>query len=1235
MGYRFCFGASGAGKSTQLHNWMMKQAGEALDRGDFDQHYLLVVPDQYTMQTQKEMVLAAGERGGILNVDVLSFGRLSHRVFEEVGGDSRGVLDDMGKTLLLRRLVSRLEKDLHVLNHGIQRPGMTAEVKSVISEFMQYGISVSDVGELAECARQSGQGSLAARLQDLQLLYQAFTEDRKERYLTSEETLDLLAEAVPRSTLLAGSIVVFDGFTGFTPVQNRVLAAILQTAGEVIFALDYADDGGTPIEEVLGGAPFDEQDLFYLTRKTASQITQLALRGGVPHRQDWILEGTKRFAKAPALQHLEKALFRYPVKAFHVNHELHAADDMNGCHASNEHGQSLNDRFIRENEQGIHENAQEMTWGEKLFPVHLFLASNPEQEVRQTFLTIRHLIEEKGYCYRDFAIVSGNLSGYEDELRTLAVRYDMPVYLDTNRAILQNPLTETIRGALEIGAGDYSYETVFRLLRSGLSGLTQDQIDRLENYCLKRGIASRKRWETAFDEEFEELRQVFLQDIRPLQDLGRATAMDRAKALYQFLVGIRAGEQMEALGAACEAEGDVAAAMEYRQIYGAVIHLLDELYELLGDELTPAREFQELVEAGFAEIRLGTLPQQVDRILIGDIERTRLSQVKVLFFLGVNDGNIPQGSSKGGLISDLDREFLRDSELMRRTGMELAPTPREQMYIQRLYLYMNLTKPTEELYVSYVKTGADGGSLRPSYLIGLLQQLFPEMETALPEEWPVSWQLASRKDAGGYLAEMLRRYADGHFLKDAESEREFLTMYGVMYDAESRDAYSTSQGNEPEGCSAYGVHQRITAEKCSAAGQQGTVMTSRGLSDLRELRRAAFAHYHPQPLSRETSRKLYHGLIHGSVTRLEMAAECYLRQYLRYGLHLQEREEYTFESADSGSLLHESVQRFGQLLQERGQSWLEYSQEEGHALVADALQEIAGTYREQVLYATERNAYQLKRLQKILEQTVDVLQYQLQKGDFLPAALEQSFGGKGEISYRLPGGGRLVLQGRIDRVDLARSDGKLYIKIVDYKSGNKDLDLRQMRAGLQLQLPLYLEAEERILKAQSSELETVPSAMLYNHFDAPMLSAEDSLKVLQAQREKGDAAASSLEQSLLYKKMQPKGYVGGEQDILTHLDRGFGEGNLTSDVIPVRLKKEGGLYASSHALTQEEYRELMAELESRICLLAEDILAGRTDAAPVRYDENRTACTYCPYQNSCGFDRRTPGYDYREIGEDA
>ena len=1393
MSYRFCLGASGAGKSTYLHREAVRRAAAALERFDFGSSVLLIVPDQFTMQTQKDLVLAAGEyagegksshaagtapaagdapsdtagpqpadRGGIMNIDVLSFGRLSHRIFEEIGADPGGILDDMGKSLILRRLAASCAKDLKVLGQKAGRPGMIAEVKSVISEFMQYGISADGVGELASYAASHGQGALAAKLSDLQVLYRAFLDERGSRFLTGEESLELLAEAVPKSRLVAGSIVILDGFTGFTPVQYRAILALMQCAKEVIVALDYAEDGGTPIADVMAGAPFEEQDLFFLTRQTVSQICRMGERGGVAHGGDIYIAGGKpgpvpqeshgrgktgrvpsqdiagcdrggvahggdiyieggrevppRFAGNPALAHLERSLFRSPLRVYE---EAGTGSVAGVCAAS---GFDSGTSGAGDGAAGSAPCAGGADGKPaRELPVHLILASNPGQEVRQMFIRIRRLTAQKGYHYRDIAVVAGDLSTYEDEIRVYAERYDVPIYIDTRRAVTQNPLTETIRSALEIGGGDYSYETVFRFLRGGLSGLSPDDVDRLDNYCLKRGIASRRRWETAFDPEYEPMRQTFLAAIRPLQaprkgeaaraggrngsSVGgaagmsassssgsgpavaasssspgsekpssagipgrRQNAQERTRALYAFLLGIRAGEQMQEKARRLREQGQNARAMEYEQIYGEVIHLLDELYDLPGQEPISAKDYLDLVVTGFQEIRIGTLPQQADRIPVGDMERTRIPEVKILFFLGVNDGNIPKGTSKGGLLSDLDREFLQESGVLARTGASLSPTPREQMYIQRLYLYMNMTKPSKELYVSRAAVDSDGRSIRPSYFIGMMQQMYPQLETEVPEEAPAPEQMIAPKDASPFLAAALRDYADGLYLKDPARRDEVLTIYGFCAQQEAREmappAVHASGTGQTSGCDADAqAFARATDGPEAGAGGEERYCAGPGAGELRTggcsahlLRKAAFLRYRAVPLSKKTARQIYGRSIRGSVTRLESAANCYLQQFLRYGLHLEERERYTFEANDSGNIMHESIQRFGQLLQQAGISWTAFTKEQGRALIAGALRDVAGTYNDQVLFDSARSTYQAGRLQRILERTADTLQYQLLQGDFEPRELEQDFGGGGELSFALKGGGRLTLQGRIDRVDLAeggadagtralpdRADpagdafrdnnaapAKLYVKIVDYKSGKKDLDPVQIKAGLQLQLMVYMMAETDRLRGQHPGTEIVPAGMLYYRFDDPLLDGKDAARVLSEEDLSG-TGASAAEEEIVRRKLRPKGMVGAEDDILGHLDRALNEAGSDSLAVPAKRLKGGGLSKTSRVYTADEYAQMSRELKETLCRLAEDILDGRTDAAPVRTDANHSACTWCPYKDACGFDPRIPGYEYRDL----
>lgn len=1172
MSYHFCVGPSGSGKTHWLHSQIIESAAASMQglsseraQGLHD-NYVLVVPDQFSLQTQKELVEETSCHG-IMNIDVQSFGRLTHRIFEEVGAPKRAVLDDIGKTLLLTRVAGQCEKDLTVLRKKIRRPGMIAEVKSVLSEFMQYGLETDDISEMAKYAERSGQGALRARLSDLGTLYRAFLEGERDRFLTTEETLDLLAEAIPDSAMVKRSSFFFDGFTGFTPVQYRVLTALIANAREVWISLTLGDDSEAELEETEQSLSAGRQEaLFYLSRKTIRDLTARTQREGLTHGEDKILSGTPRFDRNPVIGHLEAQLFRYPAVPF--------------AGAASEE-------------------------------IKLSETDTPEEEVRQICIEIHRKVTEEGYEYRDIAVVTGDLDSYGELFEKQAEVYDIPVYVDRTSAVMLNPLTEAISSALQISAQSFSYEAVFRYLRSGMSSVTRQETDILENYCLKHGIRGRRKWSLPFDAECEPARIKFLTEIAPVtgEMAGRAaeessetaspegtnaaekrprTAAQRTKALYALMVNCGMEQKMQAMTERFHAEGDAVREKEYSQLYRCVIDLLEQIYDLLGDETISARDYEEILEAGFTQIRLGTLPQEADRVLVGDIERTRLSQMKVLFLAGVCDGNIPRSTSKGGLLSDLDREFLASS------GAELAPTPREQMYLQRLYLYINMTKPADVLFLSWSRTSSDGKSQRPSYLVQNMQKLFPQLEIQYPGSKAVQDLLVGEKDSISWLSGAVRDYAEGLYYNRPDEEKNILTVYGYLR-------------------------------------RNGSIAAGGRLEDIQK---AAFLRYDPVWISPQTAQKLYGNNLMGGISRMETGAKCFLRHFLQYGLRLREREEYILQPADSGTILHNSLEKFSRRLAEQGLNWKNFDAQTGQKLAAQALEETAAEYRDLILYDTHRSKQQMRRMEKILERSVATMQYQLNKGLFMPAAFELSFGPDGDadtISFRIDASHWLRLVGRIDRLDLCGNDGKLYVKIVDYKSGLNQLDESQMRRGLQLQLLFYMNAILDIERKKRPGTETVPAAMLYYQMTDPVLEAADgALPVLpktQDHPEEDTVRNNERSGRNIHDRLRPTGMVNSSPDTLKALDSTL---SGRSDVIPVSLKKDGTPRTGSRVYTTAQFNELTTAAVQKVCAIALEILEGNVTANPAQIDRNRTACDYCPVRNVCGFDPKIPGYHYRD-----
>lgn len=1125
MSLRFCFGPSGSGKSHRIYEEIMQRAAEEPGR-----NFLIIVPDQFTMQTQKDLVMRS-DRDGILNIDVLSFGRLSHRILEEVGTKEMPVLDDTGKSLVLQKVAADLKEQLPAMGSLLHKQGYIHEVKSAISEFMQYGISTQDMDKLITSAQK--RGALAMKLKDLKTLYRGFQDYIRDHFITTEETLDVLRRSLSKSKILKGSVVVFDGFTGFTPIQNRLIQELMRVCAETIVTVTIG----------VGEDPYKmdgEQKLFHLSKKTVADLEKLAAEAEVERGEDLFVKGgPNRFAKAPALHYLEQNLFRY-------QYEPYAGEQQE---------------------------------------IHMFEALSPREEVHQTALYIRHLIREQGMTYRDIAVVIGDLEGYASYVETEFGQLEIPCFLDRTRGIVLNPMIEYIKSALQLYIKDFSYDTVFHFLRSGMADISREEIDELENYVIRTGARGYRTYSRLFTRRTEELqgnaegseqaeektmerlnliRQQFMDVVEILHMGSQEKAGDYVSHLYDFLEQNQVQQKLLNYQQQFEKEGDLSRAREYAQIYRLVMDLLDQVYELLGEEEISRQEFADILEAGFGEITVGTIPQNVDRIVVGDMERTRLKQVKVLFFLGVNDGNIPKNASKGGIISDMDREFLIES------GTEMAPSPRQQMYIQRLYLYLNMTKPSEQLYLSYAKVNSEGKGIRPSYLIDTVRKLFPAMSVEYPQNRSRLEQIEGRQEGARYLAEELREYVEGTLPE--EERQDFYLMY--------------------------------RAYEADAAGR-----------DL--LTRAAFRRYRESGLSRIVARALYGQQLENSVSRLETYAACACRHFLQYGLSLQEREEFGFEASDMGTVYHAVLENFAGKLAESNLTWWDFTEDFAAKAVKESVEAYAATYGETVLYSSARNEYAITRMSRILTRTVLTLQKHLKQGSFQPDDYELSFRFAEDldsIHVDLSEDEKMHLQGRIDRIDVSEDAEHVYVKVIDYKSGNRKFDLAALYYGLQLQLVVYMNAAMEMESRKHPDKEIVPAALLYYHIDDPTIETPVELTDEQINEQ-------------ILAKLRMNGVVNSDPEVVERLDRYMQDKSV---VIPVEKKKDGSFSARSGVLSREEMQLISSYVDAKIRSIGREILDGKIAANP--YEKgNEEACTYCAYKKVCGFDGSIPGYEKRQL----
>lgn len=1139
MSLQFIFGNSGSGKSDYLYEYVLKEAA-----AHPEQNYLILVPEQFTMQTQRELVQRQ-ENHAIMNVDVLSFARLAYRVFDELGKQDLVILEETGKNLVLRRIAEEKKGELTVLGANMNRMGYVGEVKSFISELTQYNITPEDLEHFLN--EETVGDALSFKLKDILVMYRGFREYMEGKYITAEEVLSLLCEVAGESALLRDSVIVFDEFTGFTPIQNRLMRELLSVAERVMVSVSIDTR-----EDFYHSRGIHE--LFAMSKKTVEVLLKLAADIPVPVEDPVILEhgANKRYRNAKALFFMEQNLFR----------------------------------------------PTHRKWQGEAEGISITSLRDPREELSFAAREITRLVRGGGYRYRDFALVTGDVPQYANYVPEIFEQYGIPYFIDQTRKILFHPFIEFIRAALEVVEYDFSYQSIFRFLRSGLSGIAECDIDCLENYVLACGIRGRKRWsepwtfvmpgsggkETdAVSEEMlhlNEVRERISAMFAPLFEVFKEghNVAKQTYALYEFIreLGVEAQLKTKENALKLRAESsqtdrtNAAKAQEYAQIYRIVMDLLDKVASLLGEEQISIREYGEILDAGFDAAKVGIIPPGNDRVTIGDIERTRLNHVKVLFFVGVNDGVVPKAGNTGSIISQFEREKMAEHHL------ELAPGAREKVFIQKFYLYLNMTKPSDALYVTFARVDANGKALRRSYLIGTLLSLFPELSVAEPKEYSSAEDVLTPQNAMRFFLEGLEQKRAG---KNQEVSGDARALWNALLNWYLHSADFTGEA--------------------------------------RRLLAAAYEIHTAEPISHAVAKALYGTTLENSVTRLERFAACAFAHYLQYGLRLSERRLQEFASVDMGNIYHDTLCYFAKRIGQSEYTWFDLPEEVRARWIEESMEDAIAGCKNAGVFEDARNRYLLLRMKETVRRTVWALMVQVQKGRFVPEDFEVAFSHADDldaIRFDLSEEEKMRLTGRIDRIDTYEAGDKVYVKIIDYKSGNTSFSLLNLYHGLQLQLVVYLNAALELEAKRHPGKETEAAGIFYYHIDNPMV---DGL---------GTESEEEIRREVLA-QLKLNGLVNENPDVYRAMDADFAG---SSAVIPVAEKTDGSLKATSKTASTYDFKTMSEYVNRTITQAGRRIMNGDVAVSPYELS-GHTGCDYCPYHMVCGFDARLDGFSYRRL----
>ncbi|HAP32290.1 MAG TPA: helicase-exonuclease AddAB subunit AddB, partial [Firmicutes bacterium] len=790
----------------------------------------------------------------------------------------------------------------------------------------------------------------------------------------------------------------------------------------------------------------------------------------------------------------------------------------------------------------------------------------------------------------------------------------IPFFLDQKRTILHHPLVEFIRSALEVVNGNWRADAVFRCIKSSYlfplaSDAAQrrywrDQVSRLENYVLAFGIKGaawqpENRWhfiyrdtleleeelqeslsqaDLDFLEEIDQARRSFSSPLLSFQEKFKASprVKDRVLALYNLLQSVSVIKQLELATKQALAEGDPDKSREQEQVYRGIISLLEQLTEIIGEEEVSAVFFARLIDTGLSALRLGMAPPSLDQVIVGNLERTRIGNLRALFLLGVNEGVLP--SRPGGEVIFTEAEL----EIMEAQGFHLSPGPWRRLLDEEFLIYLSLTRASDMLWVSYALADTEGKALLPSILINRLQELFPALvvrrQTAEPQEPEDSLLpfIFHPRQTLSILIVQLGRWKRGEPLH---------SLWWEVYN------WYANGGGEKE--------------------------------EAKRLLGGLFYYNREDPLTPRTSRELYGQALQTGATRLERFCSCPFAHFAAYGLRLRQRLLYGLETPDTGRFFHAALRNVTSSLQEHEKHWGDWEKDELLKLVSAEVSKLLPRLQQEIMLSSRRYLHLAKKMEETVGRAALILAEHDRRSEFKPIAAELAFeekGGRGlpPLRLQLTDGSTVDLVGRIDRLDQARTeDGRLYLRIIDYKSGNTSLDLVEFYHGLSLQLILYLEAVLSCAREWLGET-ALPAGVFYFRVHDPLISSS------------GPLTPQTLQTEML-KRFKLAGILLADPAVVRLMDKELQSGY--SPVVPAAINKQGNLYGIAKSLqTASNFAELCRHVRTIASDAAGRILQGRLEISPCHIGHKK-ACTYCLYKAVCQFDLLLDENRYRRLAK--
>ena len=800
--------------------------------------------------------------------------------------------------------------------------------------------------------------------------------------------------------------------------------------------------------------------------------------------------------------------------------------------------------------------------------IQLFLARNQYSEVENIAKNIIKLVRDKNYKYKEISVITKNIEEYSNIVRAIFSKYKIPVFIDQKRELNQNIFIQYVLSILEIYIKNWSYEAVFNYIKTAFLPFDETEIFKLENYCIKWGIKQNK-WKKDFNltaeenkkEEVERLNEIRKQIVNPILELKEKidkekTASAISKNLYEFLISQKIEEKLEEKMNSLEIKGLIDLKNEYKASYQVLIDILDEINLVFGEDKIILEKYLQILKVGLQNSGLGKIPGTQDQVILGDIDRSRSHKARAVFILGINDGVFPSVNKNEGFLNDNDREILKNH------GIELAKGTIEKLYEDNFNIYKAFTTAEEKLYLSYVSSDTEGKAQRPSSLITKIKKLFPnitEESDVINEKHEILTEETTYEELIKNIDQLKQKEIDA-----------------IWY-----DVYKYYQNND-------NWREKL---KANLEGLKYTNL--------------------PQNINKENLQKLYGNTLKASISKLETYKKCAFSYYLKYALKLKPKEELKIQSINTGSFMHEVIDEFFETIKQKGKDLQDFSNhgeteekqskdEEIKQIINQIIEEKLKENKNYVFTSSKKYKLLVERLKRIIYKALKYIIETLLQSEFEIAGTEIEFANDGEykpITLNLENGKRVEIIGKIDRMDIGQNEDGKYLRIIDYKSSAKDIDLNEVYAGLQIQLLTYMGA---ICK----EKDLIPAGILYFSLLEPIVKSDKKLNQEEIEEK-------------IRESFRMKGLILADIKVVKMQDKNLAHGQ--SKLIPAYIDKSGNLSPKrTKGLSREQFEVLQKYIYQTIKEISNEILEGNIKLKP--YNKNGiTPCEYCEYKQICNF----------------